>query len=233
MILSTETIGSEIKIPVGNLEVWIDAAQTNCYPKTGVDVSNLNPVKNFPGVISGGATFQTNNGGVFKFNGANQKISFTGTNDSTNIGTFVVWLKPNGNQTAFATIWLSRLTGNNVTGISYTDQGTNNFVLMWNNRQFRTVAGNIPINKWSMVAISVGPTSYRNFIYNDVDTGFIGSIAFTPANQTFDNPRMGFDTTFPARRFVGDIAIAMYYDTNLTDSQIDQIYLANKSRFIN
>jgi hypothetical protein len=228
MILSTLNIGSEINLRIENLKVWIDFAQSNCYPKTGTSIKNLTSFF-FP-AESVGATFNINNGGVFTFNGVNQTINFSEALTNITKATFIVWLKPNGNQVNFATIWLSR--GANTLGVIYSDTGVNNWAIIWNNSQFRTTAGNIPINKWSMIAVSISNTSYRTFVYNNVDTGFKNSINFTTTNANFSSPKLGFDSSFTGRRFVGDIAISMFYDTNLSDDEITKIYLTNKSRFI-
>ena len=230
MILSTLSIGSEIKLRTENLKVWIDFAQSDCYPKTGTSIKNLSPL--FYPAQSVGATFNTNNGGVFTFNGVNQTINFSEPLTGITKATFIVWLKPNGNQVNFATIWLARGAGSSNLGVIYSDTGVNNWAIIWNSLQFRATAGNIPINKWSMIAVSISNTSYRTFVYNDVDTGFKNSISFTTTTTQFSSPKLGFDSSFTARRFVGDIAISMFYDTNLSDNEITQIYLANKSRFI-
>ena len=230
MILSTLNIGSEINLRIENLKVWIDFAQSDCYPKTGTSIKNLSSLF-FP-AESVGASFNINNGGVFTFNGPDQTINFSEPLTNITKATFIVWLKPNGNQVTFATIWLSRAGGgsNNI-GVIYTDT-TNDWAIIWNNSQFRSIAGNIPIDKWSMIAVSISPTSYRTFVYNDVDTGFKNSIDFNTTTADFSSPKLGFDSSFTGRRFVGDIAISMFYDTNLSDNEINQIYLANKSRFI-
>ena len=209
MILSTLNIGSEINLRIENLKVWIDFAQSDCYPKTGTSIKNLSSLF-FP-AESVGASFNINNGGVFTFNGPDQTINFSEPLTNITKATFIVWLKPNGNQVTFATIWLSRAGGgsNNI-GVIYTDT----------------------TNDWAMIAVSISPTSYRTFVYNDVDTGFKNSIDFNTTTADFSSPKLGFDSSFTGRRFVGDIAISMFYDTNLSDNEINQIYLANKSRFI-
>jgi hypothetical protein len=228
------------------LRLWYDFSQSNCFTSSGFTISNLNITPTYSGTFSG-ATFSNDNGGVFRFNGSGHRIGFRGTQSGTNRATWILWMKPNGNQQAFDTIWLCRTGGDfgisNVNGLLYTDQGTNTFALLWNDTSFRRSLGTIPANKWSMVGVSVGIANYSSYIYNDVDSGLKITLTYSvgplggpgtvqlTSTQSFNNPSMAFDPSFTSRVWTGDIGYALYYARDLSSFEIDSIYNLSKTRF--
>lgn len=214
----------------------LDAGNSSSYSGSGStwnDISGNNnntPLYNTP-------TYSSSNGGSLIFNGTNQYGQTPNTVDNFAQGTFITWIKRNGDQSQ-----------NTLKGLIFTRQGAaigldlkNNCVgYTWNDFDWpdNTNTLLVPDNTWCMVAISVNPkVSTSNSTAN--------AYLFTPSGMSTESVskyhnvysslkfKIGDDDCcgVGVRMFNGNIGQVLTYNTALTTDQIKSIYNVNASRF--
>jgi len=114
------------KIITNGLILCLDAASTKSYPGSGTTWFDRSGNGN-NGVLTNGPTFSSTNGGSIVFDGTNDYVQVAGS-VTISTGTFIAWVKRNGNQGPFDGILYSRST--NVTGMNL--QSSNQLAYTWN-----------------------------------------------------------------------------------------------------
>jgi hypothetical protein len=206
----------------------VDAGSTRSYPGSGTTVTSL--IGSNTGTLTNGVSFNTNNGGTFEFDGTDDYIgvaSYTGHQQST--GTMEAWINPDttsGNHYVFGagsstastyggTRALRALNGV-WTYVTYGSSGTHD----WNS------AGTVTTG-WQHVAIGWnGTTAY--FYLNGVQNSSTLSGMITPIGTSLTIGVRPWDL---GADFDGEIAAVKCYSNLLTQTQIQQNYNAQKSRF--
>lgn len=223
-----------------NLLLYLDASKTDSYGGTGTtwfDISGqsnnaslVNTTFVSPGTASTLPPTFGSNSFTFAYN---TFAKTTNTLDfSSGTGTFIAWVNPSKIHTTYTGIILSRIgpaTGlnlynsNNRVGYHWNDLGT---TWGWNSNL------SVPINQWSMIAVSISTSSATAYLINSSGTS-------TATNSISHSATLGHNfyiacdpTQFTTdRTFIGKIGTAMVYSTALTSAEINTIYIAQKAAF--
>jgi len=213
-------------IPASNLELYINPSSYS----SGTTV---------PDSSGNSRTYNLNNGVVH--NTSPNRFTLDGSNDylaaasnysiTTGNGTFVVWIKRNGNQNEWTGIFHDRVSSAN--GVHFYDD-SNKIAYTWNNSN-STYSWQSDLlvadATWTMVAVSVNSSSVKAYRYTSSSTPSTATNSNSHSNATFQNLSIGRDNYGSYRYFNGDIGQALFYSSTLTDSQITQIYNTTKSTY--
>jgi len=135
--------------------------------------------------------------------------------------TFEAWFKPNGAQNDYASIWFTRGTGNEISGMFIRNnpaQNLNNeFRSVWQNTLSTTTTPLIVTNNvWHHCAIVI--TSTSRTLYLD---GTAFSYTGTPVNTPFSvTSYLGYDNAVSTRTFKGTIDEVRIWSTARTAQQL-------------
>jgi hypothetical protein len=193
------------------------------------------PSDGFPGMRSGNtaASFSAV---------ANASVTLPALNLNTNTVTITAWIYPTAQEAANAGIVFCRGADPNpgldyattVAGLNYTttlDAGGNSTLgYTWNNFGVVTTLSSglvPPLNQWSFVALSVGPTNAIVYVLNT--NGLVSrSLTLNHANQSFAAPTLigddSADNGAGTRAFVGSIDEVAIFKQTLTRDQIIGLY---------
>ena len=207
----------------------LDASKFYSYPKSGNTWTDLtNNGNNGTLTNMDGTNFNSSNGGFLTFDGSNEFVQCSGSITVT-AATFIIWFKWNNvAPTAFDGLIMSR--GTNVTGILFTFTGS--FGYIWNgavNTYSWENGLQSPTNTWAMFAVSVTSSAATAYLY---DTGGLRTAVNTVTHTStiMDDIKVGQDDA--GERFLnGSIAQTLIYNRALTATEIQQNYLATKSRY--
>ena len=231
------------------LELYLDATRSASYGGTGTTWTDLSGQSNNasltnPTFIPSNST-PTNPPSFGSGNSMNEANSFTfayntyalTSNElsfSSQTATFIAWINPSqsvGSSNYAAIIFnrssqttgLNLYTNKNSVGYHWKDI---NATWTWDSNL------QVPNNEWSMIAVSIGPssataylckssgiTTATNTVSHPVTTGHKFYIACDPTRFALD------------RTFIGKIATSMVYSTTLTTANITAIFNAQKAAF--
>ncbi len=146
-------------------------------------------------------------------------------------GTFIAWINPSKTHTEYTGIIFSRTamaTGlnlynsNNSVGYHWHDAGS---TWGWNSNL------QVPNDEWSMIAVSIGTNSATAYLCKS--TGITTATNTVTHSATSGHQfHIAVDPGAKAQRtFIGKIATSMVYSTELSTSQITQIFNAQKAAF--
>jgi hypothetical protein len=146
---------------------------------------------------------------------------------NTNTVTMTAWINPNGTQNGAAGVIFCRGGTTSGTGLSYINPTTLGY--NWNGNYWYINTGlTPPSGVWSFVALVTTPTNATIYVYNtngfssytDTETGII--------NEAFDGPIIiGSDPyAYTGRAFNGTIDEVAVFKSSLTQTQIQQLYIA-------
>jgi len=234
--------------PVTNgLILYLDATQSASYGGSGTtwnDVSGQSPAGpatlagSPPPTFSSGST--ANGSGSFTF-AANVNAKTTKSFTIQQAITFIAWINPSqnagsGSSAEGSGIIVRRWDPTNQGGATslYLYSG-NALGYDWTNNYYGVRFGlTVPLNEWSMVAISVNATSATAYLCKA--SGITNNTQYnshiTLADKGASNFTIGYDAYKPgSRAFLGKIAIAMVYYTSLSYSEIESIFNAQKASF--
>jgi hypothetical protein len=211
------------------LVLALDAGNSKSYPTTGTVWTDLSGNGN-TGTLTNGPTYGSVNGGSLVFDGVDDNVQCSGSITLTS-ATFIVWMRRNGTQNFFNGILFSR--GTSITGINFRST-TNQLGYHWNDTisTYNWVSGLlIPDLSWCMVVVSVTSSSATAYLYQA--SGLTTATnTVSHASTTLNNIRVGVDPTSPTSRyFNGNISQASLYNRALSATEIQQNYLATKSRY--
>ena len=228
-----------------NLLLYLDATRTTSYGGTGTtwtDISgqsnnatlagSSNPLTSPPAFGSGNLM---NGSGSFTF-AANTNALTSNLISSLSAATFIAWVNPTETQGSYTGIIYSRAafsgatapaTGmnfytNNSVGYSWNDDG---LTYNWESNR-RT-----PVNQWSMIAVSINSSTAKVYLCNA--SGIVSSTnTVTHSALTGLKFYIGVEPSSPTTRaFKGKIATSMVYSTALIQTNIVDIFNAQKASF--
>jgi hypothetical protein len=215
-------IDSNQKIVANGLILNLDAAQLRSYPTTGTTWTDLSG-SGFNGTLNNTPTFNSNNGGIFNFNGTNEYVSFN-TSPLITLGSISVWFKTSNAGTNFRAF----ITKSGVYGLFTLD----NILVTydWGNASVRTTGINVANGNWQNAVLTfnelTGLPSNNAIIY-------LNGTSVLTTTIKFINNASGFQIAAQQgnQLFTGDIANAQVYNRVLSATEVLQNYNATKSRF--
>jgi hypothetical protein len=225
----------------GNVVNFATAAQTlvtnglllylnaNSYSGSGTSWSDLS-TQNNNATLSGNPTFSSTSPKSFTL-ASNKYALSSNTISSITSGTFIAWINPSQTQSGYQGIIVSRgpspATGlnffyNNSIGYTWNDTESS---WSWNSNL------QVPINQWSMVAITVTSTSATAYLckasgittaVNNVAHATVSNLKFYIGNDPID---------LNNRAMIGKIGTAMVYSTALSLQDITSVFNIQKASF--
>ena len=181
-------------------------------------------------------TYNTSGVPSLVFNGTSSNaFNYTATNPLTsNVATMILWIKPSATQNA------DTYNGLFVIGIKSAPYGSGyGETFLFSMKQNRTLSmakyGDDSTNATNVVSSS--SWSMVSCVKNGATTRFGVNTTFESTSNTgnanFRGTLMNLGCTdSPGRFYTGEIAVAMLFDTALSDSQITEIYNSYSSRFV-
>ena len=212
-------------IVTDGLVLALDAANVKSYPRSGTAWNDLAGSNN--GTLTGGPTFNSDNGGSIVFDGTNDFIAITDLLASESIGagtqlTISLWL--NCDQYADRMPFSTGQTGND--RIYY---WTQNSVNTWRVGNYTSTTGHgalPPVGTWFNTTLVIDGTNVIGYL-NGVEDYTGSYTSFTTA----DYATFGKHGTRNEYYFDGKIAVAKIYNQVLTATEVLQNYNAQKTRF--
>ena len=220
-------------IVTNGLVVYVDAANRQSYPGSGTTWSDLSG--NGKNGTTSGATYGSQNGGVFNFDGINDTISFGTGNTFFPLTNFTIdlWFQSKGTvpttgtlpglfgftfgiRTRFGSsnsLIFGASSGSTIQDLTYTHTSDFRDNGSWNNIIFQATPTNSYIYLNGELKASRSLTWLGNTIW--------------PTNTW----NLGTDNNDVNRFFTGSIASYKMYNTALTLPEIQQNYNATKTRF--
>ena len=227
-----------------NLLLYLDASKTDSYGGTGTTWTDISGQSNNASLVN--PTFYTTgpystnpntNAPTFGSNSftfaLNTYAKTTNTLDfSLGTGTFIAWVNPSKIHTVITSIIFSRsgygtglnlYSSNNRIGYHWNDIAD---TYNWNSNL------SVPINQWSMIAVSISTSSATAYLINSIGTSTATNSISHPATSGH-NFYIACDPTqyTTDRTFIGKMGTAMVYSTALTSAEIATIFNAQKAAF--
>jgi hypothetical protein len=224
--------GPSISTP-SSLVLDFDAANIKSYVGSGTSWKDLTPT-GITGILTGGTTYSSANGGVFLFDAVDDYVELNTTMASM-VGdisySILAWVKINSNRPAGgASIGSSCIIGHNDAygfGLQIDTGNYVNFGLRSTGNYNGTTA--LALNTWYHVA-GVKPAGSNSFIYvNGVQDGTSSSptTIITPVATM----RIGYGPGRNPAPFDGSIATVQVYTKALSATEIQQNFNAMRGRF--
>ena len=212
----------------------IDAGSARSYDGT-TTINSL--VGSSTGTLTNGVTYQSINGGVFDFDGADDYISLpasliTALHGGTE-ASICIWIKNDATQNGVGTSGIIQLSGfNNSNGnLWFYSNGYTYLDIFRTSRVSQVFANNTETGtNWNMLTVTTIPGTngwkcYMNGVLKNQTTGdSTVSVANIQGGLT-----LGRNSS--SRYTNGKIAACQIYDTALTAAEVTQNYNAQKSRF--
>ena len=211
------------------LLLYLDAANTRSYPGSGTAWTDLSGNGN-TGTLNG-PTYSSANNGSIVFDGVDDYAITAAGVGTVSATTFLVWLKRNGSQPAFAGILFNRTPSAN--GLNFQDT-TNRVAYHWNDA-INTYAWDsgltVPNAVWCMCAISISSTSATAYLCQSSGiTSATNSVSH--ASLTLGIFNVGLDPPGSSSRiFNGSISSTMIYNRALSAAEITQNFNALRGRY--
>ena len=228
------TMKASEPIITAGLILNLDATNALSYPGTGTTWTDLSEQSN-TGTLVGSPTYSSSPGRI-RFGGSKYATTTRSDIELEKTGTFIAWIYSTQTQGGYTGIIFNRSGyGGSTAAATGMDLFTGNSVGYHWNDAVGTYAWNsgliTPNNEWAMIAVSVGATSATAYLCK--------SSGITTATNTVNHASLyGLNfyiaidpANIPGRNFIGDIAIAMVYNTTLSLSDITTNFNAQKSRF--
>jgi hypothetical protein len=224
--------GTNITIEVGyygknsivtdNLVVYLDPGNGMSYSGSGTNVEDLTAYDN-DGVMTGGVTYESTDGGRFSFDGDNDYIRITNGPFNVGSGDFTI--------EAFA-----YYTGSSYGGIfaSGDTNGGNGIILakdkFWlgHSGGGSIITYSMPLNQWLHV-VGVKSGNDLKLYVNDVMVGNLTTATVNPVMTTGDIGSRY--TNSKSYDMMGYIGLFRFYTTALSEAQITNNFNASKGRF--
>jgi hypothetical protein len=210
-----------------NLALYMDASKTTSYPGTGTDVYNIAPATPVLGAtMLNSLGFSTDFGGVFRFNGTDQRLVNSSTFPYSNGYTIQIMYKCNNLSNKFQTLMSARTDSTNF----FLGADTDYYIFEAQNGYEQFTPNVFNVTTWRfLTVINRGDVNGTKIYLNDSTTlytntkGRSGSGSYNLGIATF-----GLDTNAAARRFTGDIQAILFYNKELTTAEIAQNFNALK-----
>ena len=224
-------------IVTDNLIAWYDASVSSSYPGSGSIWFDLSG--NDRDLTISGATYLSDNGGIFDFDGVNDFMSYS-TNVNESVKSISIWFKSdlNFNNTIIQTlldmgdhssiyymIYLGNVTGD----ISTEKYSLTQVIGSTIRASYLTTTPSNP-NTWYNLIINYNGTDYdfyiNNIFYAKINVGY-------PHSVLFNLLKIGIGKSFQdnAIFFNGQIGELFIYNEALTTQQLTDNYNATKTRY--
>ena len=212
----------------------LDATNASSYPGTGTTWTDLSGQTN-TGTLVGSPTY-TSAPGRLRFGGSKYATTTLSNIALGTTATFIAWVYSTQTQAGYTGVIFNRsgYGGSTVAATGLDLYSSNSVGYHWRDAAatYNWNSGLItPNNEWAMIAVSVGATSATAYLCK---SSGITSATNTTAHASLSglNFSIAVDpAVIPGRNFIGDIAIAMVYNTTLSLSDITTNFNAQKSRF--
>ena len=241
-----------INIVKDGLVFYVDAANQRSYPGSGTTATDLEGT--IEGTLQSSGMFETNNLGVFNFDGSTNYIvanSLASTMANASEGTFCMWIKPQGGNTNRNGVSFDDLSSNTTIQVAVygRDNGSSPGTIYWfcrasgTNQFIVTSENNVSVdNEWAYVcgvqtADTNAPLLYRNgqllSATNSVSTNnaYFFSSDTGNAIDGFNIGRYNSGTNPNSNHYYGDMGPVQIYNRALSSQEVKQNYNALKPRF--
>ena len=206
----------------------LDAGVLSSYPGSGTtwtDLSGNGNTGTLNGTINGGVGYNSANGGSLTFDGTDDYVVCTGSLTLT-AATFIAWINRASVQGTNPGIIFSRSP--TATGMNFRSGALG---YHWNDDSptYDWASGLVIPQAWCMCAITVTSSLATGYLYQA--SGLTTAINSTGhGSTTMSSIRVGVDA-YQNRYYTGSISQALIYNRALTAAEIQQNYLATKSRY--
>lgn len=222
---------NNINIPTASLSYYYDASLTDSYPGSGTTVTDF--MGNLNGALQNGASYSTNGGGTFVFDGADDRLLL---NSSITLGggninwTVYAWTKTTSSTNGLTqNPILSNTSGGPIHGSLDINSGRQAYWAYPSNiGGWAQFVGSITVNDniWHCLTWVNNSNSTMNFYVDGIFDINVG-----PTNVNANNPLDviggGLGTSFP-----GSIGlVAVYYNAAHSLSQVLQFFNGTRQRF--
>lgn len=212
------------------LILHLDASDPASYPGSGTTWFDISG-NSYNGTLYNNVTYSTDAGGSFVFDGTGDQI-ITSMNESLNNVTLSGWFRREDALTVSAGMIMNRV-GSSVCGLNHNSRFTNSLGYHWHTTRYydNSTGLSIPLNQWIFVAMAVTPNQMIMYKYDG------GSLYTYVANLSFAMPiswsdvRIGLDEYNSSRCWDGKIGAVYMYNRALSSSEVEQNYIATKSRY--
>ena len=218
-------------IVTDGLVLCLDAANTKSYPGSGTTWTDISGKGNH-GTLTNGPTFDSNNLGSIDFDGTNDQISCGLSGGPLNTSyTYIIWFKFDQGTRSPGSGRKDMLYGINYARPHFTfdregDGKWGNYLTKGGSsiNSVKSTTSTWKNNKWFMIATTGNPTRDRIYVDGVLENEVALSGAYT-SWSTF-NFSVANSQAFP-----GQIAVAQFFDRELTPEQIKQNFNALRGRF--
>ena len=224
-------------IATNGLTFNLDAGFTPSYPTTGTTWYDLSTNGN-NSTLTNGPTFNTSNGGSIVFDGTNDYVSVPlaantalCVNEMTVMGWVYLTALPNNSNAILAKKTSAASAGDFTFSLKKFSNGSTEFQSSWNGgSQFSYFDSTIPaLNTWFHMTLVVknGTPGFQMFLNGNNNNGGAASYSSpTWSNVNLYNWEIGrFESA------VGRVANVLIYNRPLTQTEVQQNFNAQKSRF--
>ena len=216
----------------------VDAGSERSYPNpgTGTVVNSLSGTNT--GTLVNGVGFNSNNGGSWTFDGVDDYILYSTTQDVGTVFTVNFWIKPNGKarQSVISNGYpYQQNKGFLICCPGNTPNSNSFFLSLGQDDNYVTAANNsLTQGVWQMVTCRVdGPSNLMRFYVNGTETNYSHQgYGNTTLQYNVGNLLTGWRTTSNANDDLeSPVSCIQMYNRALTAAEILQNFNAQKSRF--
>ena len=220
--------GGEETIVTDGLEFVIDAGNTLSYISGSTDTRDI--MENNSLTVSSTPLYSTDGGGCWRFDGTDDKITL-GTNLNNSIYTVCIGYRYDENDGSFGYFYSYYQSAGLAVSEGGSDSGIDNGdIYYWAGSATKLAdAGTYPslLTDWNWVTFILDAGSGTGKLYLNDQKVYDGAIGGSPSSII---DKIGTITTYN-HWFEGKIANFLYYNRELTETEILQNYNATKERF--
>ena len=212
------------------LIVMYDFASLRSYSGSGTSVKSV--IGNYPGTLNNGPTFNSGNGGYLSFDGVNDNVASTGDINlyTLSSGTLSVWLKKTSQTNRYEKA-IALTVGDNTTYPFMISQDTSNnyysYLQTLNGSYNSFFASNPTLNAWNQLTVVYNGGTLTNYLNGTYSSQTSASGNFLNASGI--KFRLGW--CYNSEYWTGNIANGMFYNRDLSATEVLNNYNATKNRF--
>jgi hypothetical protein len=226
-------------ISESGLVLALDVGNTKSYPGSGTTWTDLSGNGN-NGTLVNGVGYSGNNLGSLSFDGVNDYVdlnkSFISSNEiqtTTSSYTLEAWINvrsSSGTDSNAANIIGN--AGNYGVGMQVGVSNGNprmNYGFRFTNNFY---GSEFSYNTWTHICLSrINGQSVKAYLNGNLDVSFSSTELSVPSGQTYENMRIGNGAARVTGFYDGYISGVRVYNRGLTDNEIQQNFIATRSRF--
>ena len=207
----------------------LDAGVSSSYPGTGTAWTDLSG-NGRTGTLTNmeiPSDYSSTNGGSLTFDGVNEYVVCSGSSLSLSAATFIAWINRASVQGTNPGIIFSRTPS--ATGMNFRSGALG---YHWNDdgSTYNWASGLVIPQAWCMCAITVTNSLATGYLYQASGLSTATNSYNGHGSTTMSSIRVGVDA-YENRYYTGNISQALIYNRALTAAEIQQNYLATKSRY--